>query len=211
MRIDRVLFVAVLMTTVATVTVNAAVLCRKKAGTISARDACKKKESPLDLSPLVAPAAPVVRDAGGALVGPIVDVAGTDLSGATAPRVLRRLGGVVVLLSVDATGFPDTAPNFYYAQADCAGPVLLLSSAGRLVVEATVRSNIAYYAAGTPSLTSAQSVLGPALGSCLGSTPVPPNLCCYNQPSPLSVTAVPATTVDLTTLMLATPFHVDGP
>ena len=187
---------------------SAAVLCQKKSGAVVVREACKKKETPLDLAGVVGGSGAIVVDANGKVVGAIADV---EAGGG--PRVARRVGDVLLLLRVNAGGFTESQAGFFYESTDCTGQILLPATAGSLFAEATVRSGVAYYAAGTPVTFTTRSSLGPTLtpGMCFGGgTFVPPDLCCTPFPSPIALSAVPATTLDVSTLGLAPPFRVQG-
>jgi len=186
---------------------SAAVLCQKKSGTVVVREACKKKETPLDLAEVVGGSGAIVVDANGKIVGSIADV---EAGGG--PRVVRRVGDVSLLLRVNAGGFTESQAGFFYESTDCTGQILLPATAGSLFADASVRSGVAYYAAGTPVTFTARSSLGPTLtpGMCFAGTFVPPDLCCTPFPSPIALPAVPATTLDVSTLGLAPPFRVQG-
>jgi hypothetical protein len=192
---------AVVLVALVAMPAGAAVLCKKRSGAVLARDACRKKETPADTAER-----PVVRDANGALVGPLLGASGTG-------TVLRRVGDVLMTLTVDTTGFVDTFPSFDYESTNCSGPPLVPAPAAMLTIAPIVRGGTAYYASGTPAAHTIQSTLTGSIvpGMCFSGTFVPPDACCLTLPSPQTMQVTPAATVPLGTLGLVPPFRVTGP
>ncbi len=206
MRSVKVAAVVVLALVQQAPTANGAVVCATKKGSLALRDTCKRKESTVDLFPVVRSA--VVRDATGALVGPVVDVAlGTS-------RVLLRVGGELLIATVDASGFPDGAFfSLTFESVDCTGQPLIPEAAASLVGTPMVRGGIMYYPTGVPTNHPFGSTLVMPLvpGMCFVGTLQPGGLCCEPAPAPLTSPAVPAVQTPVGSLGFTAPFRIDGP
>jgi hypothetical protein len=184
-------------------TAGGAVVCATKKGSLALRDACKRKESAVDLFPLVRDV--VVRDATGALVGPVVDVG---------PRVLLRVGGSLLIVTVDASGFPDgTFFSLTFESIDCTGQPLLPEPAASLVATPMVRGGVMYYPTGVPTNHPFGSSLSTPLtpGMCFGGTLQPGGLCCFPAPVATTSPAVPAAQIPVGSLGFSAPFSIEGP
>jgi hypothetical protein len=216
---------------------DAAVLCTKRSGAVVIRDACKRREHPLDLAQFGAsgpqgtpgtagtPGTPgatgpgvFVLDANGALVGPMIDEVNifvAPLSG----RVVRRLGNDVVSIPVDpVAGFPETPtpPPRFFANANCTGQMYVIPPpVASFAIDPTtiIHDSVAYYALSPGSTLAYASVLSffVAPASCTGGggTVVGADGCCSASAS--STTLSPAGSFDLSTLGLVAPFHAMAP
>jgi hypothetical protein len=218
---------------------QASVLCTKRSGAVVIRDTCKRREMRLDPDALGLrgskgdkgdvgnqgpPGVPgiagsqglpgpsfVVKDANGALVGFVTSMA--NFGGGTLNdiqvTVTRQVGHAVVALDADASGFlmcgdsSTYSRDLYYTTNDCGGtPLMLVNAAPTLVAVACPdpTTHLAYYPTGTgaplnPAAARAITVNG--LGSCM--------------PDGGGGDYAPASTLDLTTLGLVPPFHVEAP
>jgi hypothetical protein len=217
-----------LLPVVALSTAEAGLLCKTRSGKLFVREACKRRDVPVDLAasgPLGANGAAgatgatgsagfgaVMKDANGALVGVIMDepaifpVPGT--------RVVRTLDGQVVSLGVDpATGFPDTPIAFvaYFEEPGCTGRAFLapLLPGTLMISPAFVHDDLAFYAVDSLAMHNAVSVLTfTTPGSCPG-TFTAPDQCCI--PAAVSTFLVEARVFALGTLGLVPPFHTAAP
>src|SRR5439155_25600317 len=131
-------------------------------------------------------------------------------------HVVRSFGGQPVVLAVTADGFTNDDPTFalYHASTDCTGPPLINENgvtASRLLLPAAgVQGGVAYYASGTVvagESGSAETVDDPAL--CDPSLLTPRGGCCDN--SVVADTTSRAATLNLSSLGLVPPSHVEGP
>jgi len=241
---------AVVLAALTIASAHAAVLCRKKTGAVVMRDACGKKETPIDLTQFGAvgppgePGAPgtpgtpgpmgpgfVVKDANGAVVG-------TFASGGLRPTqfpfgaAIRQIGADLVLFVVSRDGFGDVAISpLCFQSVDCTGtPLLGCAPPGASSPKATVdpqalvspvylpyadnvnRPALGYYQIGSASTRSVGSTLYfTSQNACAtaGGSFASPSTCCV--PSPGSVETAEAASLDLTTLGLVPPFHVEEP
>jgi hypothetical protein len=217
-----------LLPVVALSTAEAGLLCKTRSGKLFVREACKRRDVPVDLAasgPLGARGTEgatgatgaagfgvEMKDANGALVGVILDepaifpVPGT--------RVVRTVDGQVVSLGVDpATGFPDTAIPFvaYFEQPGCTGRAFLapLLPGTFMISPAFVHDDLAFYPVDAPTLHNAISILTfTTPGSCSG-TFTAPDQCC--TPASVSTFLVEARVFALGTLGLVPPFHTAAP
>jgi len=213
---------------------NAVVFCEKKSGAVLVRDACKAKETQMDLSLFGAmgasgaPGAPgatgpgvFVVDANGAMVGALVDELNVFLAPLSS-RVVRQLGMDAVSLPVDpAAGFIETLapPPVFFANSGCGGSMFVVAppyppgTSMALAVAMTIHGSVAYYATGVGATQAYASVLvfGIAPATCTGGggTVVGADGCCVASAS--STTLSPARSFDLATLGLVTPFHAVAP
>jgi hypothetical protein len=214
-----------LLPVVALSTAEAALLCRTRSGKLFVREACKRRDVPVDLAasgPLGArgatgPTGPagfgaVLKDANDALVGAIIDEPAIFPMPGT--RVVRTVEGQVVSLPVDlATGFPSTAVPFvvYYEQPGCTGRAFLapVIPGALMISPAYVHGGLAFFAVDGPTLHNAVSILSfTTPGSCAG-TFTAPDQCC--TPSGVSSFLAEARVFALGTLGLVPPFHSAAP
>jgi hypothetical protein len=197
-------FLLAVTTIAAAASSSAATLCASPNGAVKARATCKKKETQV---PDLATLAQVVKDSQGKLVGSVVDV---DAQGWV--DVVRELAGQKVEMVVSAQGFQSPSSwGVYYATTDCSGSPFLDVLPGALVVHAPILAGRAYY----PFNVSTQ---GPTMRSF--ESGVPPGVTCNNLTVRggcctgavgFAVFSAPASTIDLDTLGLVPPFHVEGP
>ena len=210
---------------------SAAVLCRTATGLVAVRDACKRGETQINPGALGLGSTLLVRDVNDSLVGPVVDLRWPDpLWGQGGPvalgalTVLRKVGEIVLALGVDGAGFRKPAyidSGFLnFESADCSGPLLLSDryapqTDAPLWVLPVVHGSIAYYISAR-SFVSERVVNSFVVftdefncGAEWGGHFVPPDRCCIQKSTTLRVAA--AATLDLTTLGLVPPFHVEGP
>lgn len=174
------------------------------------------------------PAGPaaVVKDANGALVGVVVGTApiGDPVSAqppGNGTTVIRRVGSVPIEFYVTDTGFPEMEhAGLEFSNANCTGAPMVVVVAwvtAPLVARAVVvKGTTAYYPTGplVPGLYGASRlrVFGYDAASCAadGGTFNPPTGCClpgsFGGPG-----GTPVAALDLTTLGLVPPFHVEGP
>ena len=184
---------------------------------------------------LPGPAAGVtVHDATGAIVG------AWKPEPANAGQAVMTLSGHAVALPVLPYGFYDSQTvKTYHESSDCSGPPLLrdqvIADGGAadpaflFVYQGFDLSGTAYYprALRFSSLLGSYdyagcSVCAPYNCSCAplttsggctsaGGTFTPPSRCCFSYPSPGTEVVADVDTLDLTTLGLVPPFHVEGP
>ena len=153
----------------------------------------------------------VVVDANGDTVGPVLLDPTTYQGGIGSVWVIRQIGDnlVVLLVNGDGDGFANTG-FVYFSVSGCNGPAFLPADVA-LVGDITPRIRkvaisrgpqeqghpLAYFPSGAVGSYAVGSVLGPG-GGCLTNPTVTDQL-------------APATTLDLSTLGLVPPFHVEGP
>lgn len=216
---------------------DGAVLCKKKSAVVVAREECKKSETPVDLAQFgaVGPQGPpgvpgglVVRDASGAVIGPLV-------GGATNGTVwaAHTTGLLTVALPVNESGFvenpyltsPDLsnvfAASFVYENANCSGTSWLsatnpvvggMGPSELLLPRVRVLGSTGYYPTGPTSTRAIQSqwFLVSDASNCPG-TFSPPSTCCYNLGSPAMWATSAVGTLDLPSLGFVPPFSVGVP
>ena len=210
-----------LLPVVALSTADAALLCKTRSGKLFVREACKRRDVPVDLAasgPLGAQGAAgptglagfgaVLKDANDAFVGVIVDEpAFFPIPGSHAVRTVE---GQVVSLPFDlTTGFPDTAVPVvaYYEEPGCTGRAFLtpILAASLMISPAYVHDGLAFFPVDAPTLHNAISVLTfTTPGSCSG-TFTAPDQCC--TPASVSTFLTEARVFPLGTLGLVPPFH----
>jgi hypothetical protein len=156
----------------------------------------------------------IVVDANGKFVGSLLDLPGNG-----GAQVVRRLGGVSVIMSARAEGFENFngPPAFLFESTNCSGPLLLgaRDSGSRFFPPtAFIVGSTAYYVEdGTPRSIRSRAYIGSDQADCdhFGAVFVAPNLCCFGAPGPTTALAREPVAFDLTTLGLVTPFHLDIP
>jgi len=215
------------------------VLCKTRSGSLKVRDVCKPTETQADPVALglqgppgpQGPAGPaaVVKDSNGTLVGVVTESSGR--------RVARDISGTPVSIGIAGTTWADEAPQFYYTSTDCSGTAMMYSSTP--LRAAYVHSGNLFYTTETTQVLPVGSnsvVLRPGQ-SCESDSLLPPDRCCtlaltctarsdcpnVGNPGDFSCTngycfsnqytegVAPAVTLDLTTLDLVPPFHVEVP
>jgi hypothetical protein len=204
---------------------QAMVVCKMRSGTMVAREACKSKETAIDLAQF-GPAGPqggagavgaagygaVLKDATGNFVGTLLDE--PALFPSTATRTLRTIEGHVVSFAVDpGTGFVDAGATFaaIYEHPGCTGRLFLapLLPTLPMFAQALVHDGIAFYPVDVPTVHNFTSVLTfTTMGLC-GGTWTPPDQCC--TPSFSSGLLSEGRTFAVNTLGVVAPFHADLP
>ena len=146
----------------------------------------------------------------------VVDANGQEVGVVITPnRAARRVGGTLITLPFGADGIEQLPALFDYETQDCSGSALLpVEFADRLIPGGFVSNTTLFYA-GDPitshTLLSERSILSATKCTAQGGTPLPDNGCCKSL-SPARVTpAGPVVTVDIGTLALVPPFHIEGP
>jgi len=216
--------------------VQSAVLCKKKkSGVVVIRDACRKKETKIDLGqfgaagPPGAPGAPggpgspgsqgpmgpalVVKDASGTLVGVVTSI--PHLDGALnviQVTVARQVGDAVVMLDADASGFLQCGTTNSY------------SYIRNLYYTTSDCSGAPFLAADAAPTLAAVACLDPTThlayyptGTGTSLAPVAYRAITVSglggcQPTSGAASYyAPASTLDLAALGLVPPFHVEGP
>lgn len=218
----RVLTLVVLVST-ALSSADGAVLCSTRSGRVMLREACRSTEAPIDPIALGLQGAPgpqgpagpqgatgaqgppgpglVVKDANGALVGPVLEQSGGGLI------VTRTINGHSLGIEVRKTGFMPNFSRLFFESNDCSGQALLFISVNDelnpLFFVASVDGATAYYPS-TMNAADGRYTFTRSLLEESGS-----GLQC--RADVYGSVAVPAIAFDLTTLGLVPPFHVEGP
>jgi hypothetical protein len=200
---------------------SADVLCKTRRSKVVVRTACRAEETPLNVGALglrgekgdpgeQGPPGPglIVKDANGAFVGTVVRSNGLG----SHVKVVRSLGAEFVELAVWANGFDQTGNARRYETTDCSGQafVSFMDDPEALVVSPLVVLDVAVYARGPGTSREIQSAINPLpLDNCtaVGGT-FNDGLCCIPFP-PQSTHVAPAVEVDLASLALIPPFHVE--
>ena len=135
----------------------------------------------------------VVKDSQGALVGVV-----TELAGDATVRVVRSVNGHAVAFFVSADGFTNDLrvplPALYYASGDCTGAPLVQEN------DVTASALLASDSGSAETFDDPSSCPSPLTGR---------GGCCTT--SLVATKTAPAATVDLGSLGLAPPFHLEGP
>jgi hypothetical protein len=152
----------------------------------------------------------VVRDSAGAFVGAVV---GTGFG----VEVARQLSGIWFEIEVDEGGFLEAGAPLTellsYTSPSCTGDQYLQAGSERpLLRNLAIRGGTGYYAAAPVqaiTLYVLTAGVDPAICSARGGNPVAGGCCADSYGEP--VFAGKVATVDLTTLGLMPPFHLEGP
>lgn len=205
--------------------VQALVACKTRSSAVVVREACKRREVPLDLAALGAQgpagtpgatgpagrAAAYLADANGVEVGPLV-FAEDQLFGPTpsvmvlAATIRHAMVGGGAVVQVDLLG--ELAGAVRYVSADCTGtPLIEAKTMARMLVG--VKETVFHPVASSPEVTVASSEIGDQSGGCTSVT-ARGGCCIASTPFPLATLAVAETTT-LSALGLAAPFHVTAP
>jgi hypothetical protein len=202
-------------------------------GALAVRQTCRSREVQVDPAALGLQGPPgpalVVVDANGAFVGTLNHTTSYN-SSVGFIRVARSVAGRTVLFWTANHGFTNELFDsrlVSFESIDCSGPPLIVNEDNFTPTQARVLDTIAFYRTGPiavrtvgseltlhrDSSTLAASTIDEA--TCLSSpntTFTPPNRCCRRFANPFVVpTGAEATVLDLTTLDLVPPFHVEGP
>ena len=201
---------------------QATVLCRTRTDTVKIRDVCQPHETQVDPVALGLQRRLVVKDTNGAVVGQLTDQDSTDFFhgglGPSITKAVRRVNDQPLSFWVSDSGFVDMIgllSALRFESSDCSGPALVeVGPSGLLLPELYVHGTTGYY--GSPPVASHS--IGAYLGfitseaTCFadgGTSFVQPDECCFNYP--FSAVGAPAATVDIASLGLVPPFHVEGP
>jgi hypothetical protein len=205
---------------------SAAVLCqKKKSGVVVAREACKKGETPVDLSKFGAvgpqgPAGPQGPPGSGS--GPVVkDANGTLVGALNGGGALREIGGQLFNLGFARDGFspadPDQPPNAAFESSDCSGTPYF-EYGPDVFTPYTLTGGVLYYPTGsgvqrtiesyllygfTPTQCSSTNFAGVGTPG----TPMPDGGCCNPWVS-LTETTWTIGTITVSSLGLVPPFSV---
>ncbi len=196
MRFVRRLAVVVLVA--ATALPAGAVLCRKKNGAVFERDACKRKETPLDPATIGAVGAPGEAGTAGTTQPRlrIVDGMGRQLPGAISAsgELVLTTADRVAGLQVGRDGVIND--TFVYESIDCSGQTLLRVSVGELYDGAAVVGGSLLYGGGPTTTVNVQSRrFASEASACtgLGFAYDPVSGTCCEQLSPFDVPTAVAT------------------
>lgn len=153
----------------------------------------------------------VVRDSRGFLVGPVVE------TGDRRTVIARRVGEVVLAFGVTPEGLVSSAPQLTYEAADCSGEPLMLLNPGSSAVPFVLPTFVAgdgataYYPTGIPALRTRRAVAWPAAADeCHGGRFLLPGICCAALDTPVELFHADTLPLDVGTLGLLPPFHLDG-
>ncbi len=186
---------------------DAVVLCKKRSGALSIREACKRKETQVDpaTTGAVGPrgtAAPAVRvvDANAVPVGDVTDIFG---------KVAFDVGGAVVVVGTTPSGFRQRA-RYAHTMPGCAGPryVVELEPFG-LTHEAQVEGAVAYHATAPlqdVGVSSEESDTSASDCTIFGGTILPNGFCC--EDAAYTGMGSPPATLDLSRFV--PPFHAEA-
>lgn len=163
----------------------------------------------------------VVRDVNGSFVGAGVSIFDSGLT-----HILREIGGTPVRFSVVAGGLKQTALRLYYESNDCTGQVLLTNPQGGDFVgvgqvdcgdvpgadSVCASVGTVYYPSGPATsllapLSQASRTRPPVACATAGGLVLPNEMCC--MPDSTNATFAAATSLDLATLGLTAPFHIE--
>ncbi len=157
----------------------------------------------------------VVKDGRGNTVGTAI---GPEITtDPTVVGVLRNVNQLPVVFFVNAAGFaPASNWTLSYASGDCTGPPRLapdIATSGMLLYGvAQIIAGTAYFATGPIADTvvgSTEVAIDPEASPCAG-TVTARGGCCFPAVGLIEPEAA-ATSLDLSTLGLVPPFHVEGP
>jgi hypothetical protein len=190
-----------------------AVVCQRRNATLVLRDACRKRETAVDLAQLGyrGPQGPPGRGVR------LVDGAGNTVPGVVAPigegvEFTYRAGARVLSSEVDGNGFPSRV-QFVHDEPGCAGPRFRRQDPRRLVRFAGVADGVAYFADDPIESRAVVSVeeSGFAAADCTsaGGTVLANGFCCFASSSPVQAPAGPVATFDLSTLGVVPPFRLE--
>ena len=188
-----------------------AVVCQRRNDTLVLRDACRKRETAVDLALLgyrgsQGPPGRGLR---------LIDSGGRTVPGVSAPlgegsAFLYRAGTRILLSEVKQDGFVRTA-EFVHEEPGCAGPRFFRAQQRRLVRFAGVVDGVAYFGddpVGLHTVASVESANYTAADCTAASGTVLPNgLCCIA--TSFEVEAGPVATFELSTLGVVPPFHLE--
>jgi hypothetical protein len=189
-----------------------AAVCQRRNGTLVVRDACRKRETAVDLAQL---------GYGGPQGAPGRGLRLIDGAGRTVPGVISALGegsflvyraGTRILLSaLQRDGFQPSV-QFIHEQPGCAGPPFMRQPRENLVRSARVAGGIAYFADDPVERHTAVSMESsgyPTPADCISAsgTVLPNGLCCVAFS--FQEDAGPPATFDLSTLGIVPPFRLE--
>jgi hypothetical protein len=192
--------------------VATAAVCQRPNGTLVVRDACRKRETAVDLGQL---------GYRGVLGAPgkglrLVDAGGRTVPGVSAPLgegsiFVYRAGTRIVFSEVKRDGFR-RGVEFLHEEAGCTGPRLVRQPRQRLVRIAWVQDDVAYFA-GDPveahTIVSIESSFyTPGECTTAGGTILTNGFCCLAS-SGVTESGPPAT-FELSALAVTPPFHLES-
>jgi hypothetical protein len=204
---------------------EALVACKTRAGAVVVRDACRRKETPIDLAtfgvagPAGTPgatgspgrAAAYVADAAGLELGPVVYAEGylvgiAPSAGYVVALVQRDALGGAALLPVDFFG--DGAGLVSYASTDCTGTALVANDALTPML-AIVNDTVFRPTASSPSVMVQSTEVKDQSQGCTSVTPR--GGCCRTQMPFANPRLAVAEATTLAALGILAPFHVTAP
>jgi len=204
--------------------VSADVVCRSRSGRLALRETCAKRETVVPPSALGIAGRLVVKDSNGALVGFVIGptfnppfTVPDNLVDDRVTPVVRLIEDTWVQFRVDARGSLgfDTplGDSFEYESTDCTGNPLVIVGASAMMSMAFVGPDgTETYAIlpGTPRMFHSNAFFPPAGETC-SSTTLPNGMCCRTniQTSPVKNLAN-TMALNLSTLGLVPPFHVES-
>ncbi|MFN8544807.1 MAG: hypothetical protein U0807_11490 [Candidatus Binatia bacterium] len=197
-----------------------AVFCATGRGALHVRERCRRRERPVDAA-LLAPLGARGERGDAGVAGPmarIVDAAGRRIGsvisfGEGGASLLWDVGGHVLALGVDPERFSPWI-RLVYAEADCAGAAYIQQAVPAALVRPAAVVGTAAYFAGDPVAERRQvsEAVYAEPGTCdagAGRRQMPNGLCCGVAPGG-SVLAGPATSVDVSTIAVEFPLHLES-
>ncbi len=238
MRMRKQLF-AIVGLAVMTADVHAMVLCTSSrgSGTVRVRPACRGNETQLDpvtlgLQGPSGPAGPTGTtgtsgpggDRGPALVWKDANGVFVGLAEGGGPTAVRRLpNGDLVRLALDERGFKtqfeqptflDFWGSYYFVSADCTGTPLIPATGERITTTYISGATVYYPGAMITRTVNARIDVGlvsPSDCARFGGTSTSTGACCFPDHYTLQSGLGLVIALDLSTLGLVAPFHIEGP